>query len=72
MTVTYREDLEAIKLNNTQFQNKKHYSATMIMAVQLLNQNIIDKEEYKEIEEYFREMYNIDHSLFTNIELAEQ
>lgn len=72
MTVMYKKDLEAINLNNTQSKNKKNYSATMIMAVQLLKQNIIEKEEYKEVEEYFREMYNIDHSLFTNIELAEK
>ncbi len=72
MIAMYKRDLEVVKLNNTQFQNKKKYSATMIIVVQLLKQNIIEKEEYKEIEEHFREMYKINHPLFTNIELAEQ
>ena len=56
-------------MKNKSCENEKKYYGTMIVAYQLLKQEIITTEEFKQIGELFQNKYKISSPLLINISL---
>jgi len=70
MNVTSQIDLEVARMSEEQFKRDKLYLATMHLAKNLLNQGIISKKQYGEIQDKFTNKYKPSLStLFTQIDL---
>ena len=54
-------------MSKTQMENEKLYQGTMIITKKLLNEGVIDKEEYCEIDTKFREKYDVSFSTLLDI-----
>lgn len=57
MNVISQTDLEVALMTKEAFRNERLYQTTMSKVKNLLNQGLISKEEYKQIDTIFREKY---------------
>ena len=56
-SVISQTDLEVAWMTKEQFRNERLYQTTMSRVKNLLNQGLISKEEYRQIDTNFREKY---------------
>jgi hypothetical protein len=57
MNVMYRTVLEVVVMNNKEFNQELAYQIIMIQETKLLNDGVIEKEQYEDFQRKTLEMY---------------